>query len=327
LNRSAVTCAWEKHFTDGYSGDPSTSTWPVILGDTLDGQEIPPVSKIVLGVQSGDLATYLQLSTSHIDDTDIEGFTALSWAAARGDYEAVSCLLDFGADPNIPTLRGRTALILACEHKGTDTLRILERLMESGARRDMVDSRGQNALMTIVGSQQDQRYIDILANPKDINQQSIYGDTAIAMAAWHGNANSIKRLMEWGADATICDDTNKAPLFSAVQNNHHAVVELLVGKKVMCKTLEIQNNTIWHWAAKYADVETMRLLASGDGHHCFPDWDMENSSKKTAMRVFEERCNGNCVSEELVAAFELLYDSGQKFFDAFQFLRDKNESL
>ena len=52
----------------------------------------------------------LDLSTSGINNTDRSGRTALSWAAERGDKEAVSKLLHFGADPDIADILGLSPL-------------------------------------------------------------------------------------------------------------------------------------------------------------------------------------------------------------------------
>ena len=47
--------------------------------------------------------TALTRSSATIDDTDVAGRTALSWAAQRGDVNIIRTLLEYGADPDKST--------------------------------------------------------------------------------------------------------------------------------------------------------------------------------------------------------------------------------
>lgn len=71
--------------------------------------------KIVLELESGDLGAELALETvSDVNGRDVDGWTALYWAARRGDSKAVVRLLAYGADPRLITWNdGRSALHLA----------------------------------------------------------------------------------------------------------------------------------------------------------------------------------------------------------------------
>lgn len=66
--------------------------------------------RIILQLLYIDLDQDLCRDNSEIDAVDTEERTALCWAAARGDAEAVRVLLKHGADPNIADRIGQGAL-------------------------------------------------------------------------------------------------------------------------------------------------------------------------------------------------------------------------
>lgn len=69
--------------------------------DRLESRTFPAIHKTVRGLVNSDLRQQLELSTATIDDKDADGRTAISWAAAKRDANAVKILLQFGANPNV----------------------------------------------------------------------------------------------------------------------------------------------------------------------------------------------------------------------------------
>ena len=90
--------------------------------DYFENRCFPIFHKIVLELSGADLETQLKLSTKSINDVDYDGRTALSWAAARGDTKAVEHLLNYGADPNIPSNEGRMPIHWAAQSNCPETL-------------------------------------------------------------------------------------------------------------------------------------------------------------------------------------------------------------
>src|SRR5262245_1880766 len=102
--------------------------------DYLESRAFPPLHKIVLGLSpSVPLRGYLELESSAIDEQDTDGYTALIWAAARGDDSAVSVLLSFGANPNLANDRQQTALFMAAQGHDPRVIKIMRDLIHSGA--------------------------------------------------------------------------------------------------------------------------------------------------------------------------------------------------
>ena len=73
-----------------------------------------------------------------------QGGTMLHTAAARGNKQMTSLLLQYKANPNLHARNGATPLILA---SGKGHLPVVKALIEAGADPDFRDDRGVSALM------------------------------------------------------------------------------------------------------------------------------------------------------------------------------------
>lgn len=108
---------------------------------------ILPGDPMTAAVVNADL-TALALAWDHAKsqpDASQEAAAALSLATVFGNRPIVAWLLDHGVDPNARTISRRTALINA---PGTpQSYEVTQMLLIAGARRDLVDPRGNSALM------------------------------------------------------------------------------------------------------------------------------------------------------------------------------------
>lgn len=103
--------------------------------DWLEKQDLHPMHMIVLGLSGKDLVQELQAHPEAVDDQDAMGRTALLWAAARGDDEAVTTLLHFKANPNAMDCQHAGPLSYAADRNHTACTRIL---LAAGADPDPV---------------------------------------------------------------------------------------------------------------------------------------------------------------------------------------------
>ena len=105
------------------------------------------------------------------------------YAAARGSAPIVEMLLDAGIDPNARYRADLTALMWAAGHPDNTpvdaALRTVKLLLSRGAKVDLIDDRGRDALMIAAG----------------------LGHGAIAQA-----------LLDAGADRTLRDKTGKSAI-------------------------------------------------------------------------------------------------------------------
>jgi len=118
--------------------------------------------------------------------------TPLISVCLRGETNIVELLVKHGADPNIKTKYGRTALMKACVggHAG-----IAKRLLAHGA---------------------------------DLHARSELGGTAIASAAYSGSVDLLELLIRQGADVNSRDLLGCSPLMAAAREGQAAAVSLLL---------------------------------------------------------------------------------------------------
>ena len=127
-----------------------------------------------------------------VNAVDMEGHTALMFAAFNGHSEIVLELLQQEASLDRRDVFGRTALLYAATGPFPETVRIL---LDKGAEPNVVDSEEHFS--------------------------------PLMHAAAEGNLDVVKILLEAGADATLTDvDGDDAAAF-ARQSGHHAVADHL----------------------------------------------------------------------------------------------------
>ncbi len=137
--------------------------------------EFIPSQPLLKAVRAGDVAAIRNLLATGMSAgvEDIEGRTALMYAAAFGMSEIADLLIANGADVDATDNRGATALMEASRH-GRDE--IVEQLLRAGAKVDAEDRTGRTALM---------------------------------LAAAGGHLRAVEQLLRGGADRERADYTGR----------------------------------------------------------------------------------------------------------------------
>ena len=88
----------------------------------------------------------------------------------------------------------------------------------------------------------------------------MHGHTALMRAALDGNTETIKELIDQGADVNRRDDTGRTALMFAVVNSHYETVKVLLkfGADVQAKSDE--GGTALMGAALAGDLNTVQVL-------------------------------------------------------------------
>ena len=170
---------------------------------------------------------------SKIEKTESSGVAlepdAFWEAALDGDLEGVSSMLKLGMDANLADVEGRTALMFAAYNGHTEIAKIL---IGRGAKVDAVDHSHRTALLFAATGpfpETVKLLLDNKSNPNVVDNGEHF--SPLMHAAAEGNLDIVKILLEYGADPDLKDvDGDTAESFAG-QKGHAAVVDYLKSLK------------------------------------------------------------------------------------------------
>src|SRR5258708_32020815 len=171
-----------------------------VLGLTVTGahaavQSVP----VIEAIKSGDAKTVRALvaKKADVNATEIDGTTALHYAADDGDAALVDVLIKAGANVKAANRYGATPLGLAAA-KGHAA--VIERLLKAGENTNAVVS-GEPVLMSAARAGNPDAIKVLVAHGADVNvKERILNQTPLMWAAAAGNTAAVKVLVEVSAD-------------------------------------------------------------------------------------------------------------------------------
>jgi len=161
-----------------------------------------------------------------VNAPQVDGMTALHWAAHQDDLESVELLVRAGANVKAVNRYGVAPLTLAVTN-GDGAM--VETLLKAGADPNTTLPGGETALMTAAR-------VGVLASVKallargatvDAKDQT-HGQTALMWAAAEGHAPVVDMLIELGADFNARLASGMTPLMFAVREGRSDVARVLL---------------------------------------------------------------------------------------------------
>ena len=183
-------------------------------GTHIDITNVNGWSAATFAVTSGHINARHTLIDAGIDlnQANLEGRTPLMFAAQQGDKEMVESLLGANADPSITTDEGISAYEVAVESgRKIVALQIAEACVLRGIYNDDAD------LITIS-----------IKRGAYINIPTPAGWTALIYATSSGNELLSKELVKLGADMNRAENDGWTPLHFAAHNGHKTIVDMLL---------------------------------------------------------------------------------------------------
>jgi uncharacterized protein len=193
------------------------------------------------------LADQLIAAGADVKGANRYGITAIYLASVNGSAAMIEKLLKAGANANAASPEGETALMTAARTGKVEAARVL---LAHGASVDARESwRGQTALMWAAAQNHPAMILELLSHGADVNARSAVqswerqntleprekwlppgGLTPLLLAARQGSLESVRVLVEAGADVNVTDPAAISALLSAIINGHYDVAGFLLEK-------------------------------------------------------------------------------------------------
>ena len=186
-----------------------------------------PADRLYKLVHANDLKSLkIALTETGVDARDRRGATSLMYAAAFGSVEAVSLLLDEGANVNSRNAFDATALMWASGDPAKSRL-----LIERGANVNARSKQGRTPLLIAAKRDGGADLLRLLlskgADPRARDER---GNTALMLAAETGDLDMIRLLAANGGEINAMNALGFTPLFNAVISSRIDAVRFLLDK-------------------------------------------------------------------------------------------------
>ncbi|KAJ5937294.1 hypothetical protein N7454_004949 [Penicillium verhagenii] len=295
---------WDFILRGKISPEKQTALRCITVGsDWVEEQNFPLVHQIVFGMSSKALEIEVMENPHAIYQKDVQGRTALNWAAARGQEEHVRILLSYGADPDSMDITGRTVLHQSADSCSAECTRLV---LEAGGNPNPVMPVGilrSTPLFAAVRNCKDTLIVKhLLEFNADVNGCGPEGITPLHDVARSLGPHLALLLLEYKADLNVTTRDGRTPITMAIIYNNHEVLKLLLDRwyqYTLCP--RSRGLDLLQTVAGHADLETITILAKTP--HLKSHRETSANTVISARETLQQRPDK---SEDLTAAFEEL---------------------
>ena len=160
-----------------------------------------------------------------VNEAQVDGMTALHWAAHNDDTDLAKILLDRGANAAAQNRYGITPLYLACVNGNG---KIVKDLLNAGADANTSIRGGETVLMAAARTGKVAAVKALIEAGADIEAKERKGQTAIMWAAHEGHLAVVETLLKAGADFLTPLKSGFNPFFFAIREGHREMVDVFI---------------------------------------------------------------------------------------------------
>jgi ankyrin repeat protein len=160
-----------------------------------------------------------------VNQAQVDGMTALHWAAYHDDLETAGLLVRTRADVKAANRYGVTPISLACTNGDAAMVGLL---LDAGADPNTRLGGGETVLMTAARTGKLGPVKALLARGAEVDAKERRGQTALMWAAAEGHAEVVEALLRAGADFRTPLPSGFTPLFFAVREGRTEVARVLL---------------------------------------------------------------------------------------------------
>jgi ankyrin repeat protein len=142
----------------------------------------------------------LQQKSVDVNETAVDGMTALHWAVQRDDTRMVETLIRSGANAQSASRYGVRPIALAAVNGNADILKLL---LDAGADPNSGLSPDETAVMAAARTGKIDALKLLLAHGGRLDARDARGQTALMWAAAKDNGPAVRLLVEAGADINV----------------------------------------------------------------------------------------------------------------------------
>jgi ankyrin repeat protein len=160
-----------------------------------------------------------------VNEQTEQGFTALHYAAYRGNIEIINKLVENDAEVEVTNKRGLNVLHMAAQGNQPNALVYFKEKFSIEIQ--SVDDLGSTPLHWACYTGSETSVMFLLSWPQNINAQDREGLTPLHLAVMSERSRIIKKLLQKGACKKIKDSKGRTPYDLAVTKNKFSIVDML----------------------------------------------------------------------------------------------------
>ena len=220
-------------------------------------------SPLRVALKYGGTIQEWMITSKTINSTDGSGNSVLHYATEWKFKEAITFLLDKGANIHAKNANGETPLFSAAK---TDDTEVIQLIVDGGASLFVRDNLGSTPLHTAVRWDAINSVEKLLELGIEINSQNSAGKSALTEAVLSGKKEICEYLLDCGANPNASDTNGVTILMDAIRTANTEIVQLLLDNNANPNLQEINGRNSYHEAAFMGQKDIIDLIRNAGGN-------------------------------------------------------------